>query len=121
LGDFRPPLGVLFRAGAVGMGVAATVTPLHGDPVPTIIIPDGVRELVGEAGGARVPLGEYRRTFALRLDHVPAVPRGTTIRITEPGWHGGDEARDWVVDGEADRDDQVVTVVAQRAPAGAPA
>lgn len=75
-------------------GISAVVTIPGGSPVTTNIIwltPTTELRPAGDFGRS-----EPHRSLAIRRDDVPAVPRGTTIAVTE---HLQTSPSQWVVDG----------------------
>lgn len=75
-------------------GVPATVTVPGEDPVNTTIIWLTPAQEERPAN-ADFPRRDVRRAMALRRDEVPALPRGTTVEVTE---HLQGTASTWVVD-----------------------
>ena len=75
-------------------GVPAVVTPVGDGPVDTRVIwLAAVSEV--RPSGADFARSETRRILAIRRDDVPAVPRGSTISVTE---HLQEEPDLWKVD-----------------------
>jgi hypothetical protein len=96
-------------------GVDAVVTVPDGDPVETRVIwmtPEN--DGAPDPGGGRRGNDQFRRTdprrsLSIRRDDVPAVPRDTTIAVTE---HLLDEPDVWRVDAiEEVRSDHVRVIV----------